>query len=154
MNETTRYSYERLAASDAVRLRQILDMFGVAFDNPEAYHHRQPDEAYLARLLGQAHFIAMAALCDGEVVGGLTAYVLDKCEQDRREIYIYDLAVLEAHRRKGVATGIIGELKRVARERGAFVIFVQADIDDAPAMGLYQSLGKRMTAHHFDIDVD
>jgi len=30
------------------------------------------------------------------VVGGLAAYVLEKFEQQRREIYIYDLAVSDA----------------------------------------------------------
>ncbi len=41
------------------------------------------------------------ALNDGLVVGGLTAYVLDKFEQARKELYIYNLAVSEAHRRLG-----------------------------------------------------
>ena len=55
------------------------------------------------------------------------AYELEKCEQDRRELYIYDLAILESHRRKGIATRLIEELKRLAKERDAYVIFVQAD---------------------------
>ena len=62
-----------------------------------------------------------------EVVGGLAAYELRKFERERREIFIYDLAVAQEHRRRGVATGAINELKRIARQRGAYVIFVQAD---------------------------
>ena len=58
-----------------------------------------------------------------EAVGGLAAYELDKFEQDRREIYIYDLAVVESHRRMGVATGLIGELKRIASERNVLRYF-------------------------------
>lgn len=42
-----------------------------------------------------------------EVVGGLAAHVLEKFEQDRREIYTYDLAISGAHRRRGVATRLI-----------------------------------------------
>jgi aminoglycoside 3-N-acetyltransferase I len=41
------------------------------------------------------------ALQDGEVVGGIAAYELIKFEQERSEIYIYDLAVAATHRRKG-----------------------------------------------------
>jgi aminoglycoside 3-N-acetyltransferase I len=88
-----------------------------------------------------------------EVVGGLAAYVLDKFEQDRREIYIYDLAVLEGHRRKGIATGLIDALRKIAAERNVYLIFVQADLGDAPAIALYESLGTKETAHHFDIEV-
>jgi aminoglycoside 3-N-acetyltransferase I len=88
-----------------------------------------------------------------EVVGGLAAYELDKFEQDRREIYIYDLAVLEGHRREGIATGMIDALRKIAAERDVYVIFVQADLEDGPAIALYESLGTKETAHHFDIDV-
>nr|WP_277883972.1 GNAT family N-acetyltransferase [Nostoc sp. FACHB-888] len=54
---------------------------------------------YLRQLLDSDYFIALAALKEGEVVGGLTAYKLKKFEQERSEIYIYDLAVAAAHRR-------------------------------------------------------
>ena len=88
-----------------------------------------------------------------EAVGGLAAYELDKFEQDRREIYIYDLAVVESHRRMGVATGLIGELKRIASERNVYVIFVQADTGDRPATATYEGLGTKKTSYHFDIEV-
>jgi aminoglycoside 3-N-acetyltransferase I len=51
------------------------------------------------------------------VVGGVAGYVLEKFEQQRREIYIYDLAVSDAHRRKGVATGTINALKNLNRRQ-------------------------------------
>jgi aminoglycoside 3-N-acetyltransferase I len=95
----------------------------------------------------------VAAMVDSEVVGGLAAYVLDKFEQDRREIYIYHLAVSEGHRRLGIATGLIDKLRSIAAERDVYVIFVQADLVDAPAIALYDSPGTKETAHHFDIEV-
>jgi len=76
------------------------------------------------------------------VVGGIAAYVLPKFEQARSEMYIYDLAVAESHRRQGVATAMIAELQKVATRRGVYVIFVQADHDDEPAICLYTKLGK------------
>jgi aminoglycoside 3-N-acetyltransferase I len=104
-------------------------------------------------LLSKQHFMAVAAMVDGEVVGGLAAYVLDKFEQERREIYIYDFAVSEGHRRLGIATGLIDKLRSIAAERDVYMIFVQADLVDAPAIALYDSLGTKETAHHFDIGV-
>jgi aminoglycoside 3-N-acetyltransferase I len=147
------HTFRTLAPGDVPLMKQLLVVFGTAFEDAVAYGSNVPDDAYLARLLGKEHFITLVALADGRVIGGLTAYQLDKFEQNRREIYIYDLAVLEQHRRKGVATGLICELKRVAVERDVYVIFVQADLVDAPAIALYESLGTKETAHHFDIEV-
>jgi aminoglycoside 3-N-acetyltransferase I len=87
------------------------------------------------------------------VVGGLVAYQLDKLESARSEIYIYDLAVAEAHRRRGIATALIERLQAIASERGAWVIFVQGDYGDDPAIALYEKLGTREDVMHFDIDV-
>ena len=108
-----------LNAADVVEFRSLLALFGSAFDDRKTYLSAQPDDDYLRRLLASDTFIAIATF-DGEtVVGGLAAYVLPKFEQARNEIYIYDLAVHEQHRRKGVATALITELKRLALERGA-----------------------------------
>jgi aminoglycoside 3-N-acetyltransferase I len=96
----------------------------------------------------------VVVVTDGDkVIGGLAAYELEKFEQDRREIYIYDLAVSEHHRRKGVATQLIDELRHVATRRRAYVIFVQADKGDIPAIRLYESLGTKEDVFHFDIAV-
>jgi aminoglycoside 3-N-acetyltransferase I len=141
------------AVSDVAVLKALLAAFGEAFGEPDTYGARVPDDAYLRALLAKPHFIAIAARSGGDVVGGLAAYVLEKFEQARSEIYIYDLAVLEAHRRQGVATGLIRELQRIAKERGAYVIFVQADLVDEPAIKLYESLGTREDVLHFDIPV-
>jgi aminoglycoside 3-N-acetyltransferase I len=89
----------------------------------------------------------------GEVVGGIAAYELKKFEQERSAIYIYDLAVAVGHRRQGIATALIAELQRIAAACGAYVIFVQADLGDAPAIALYTKLGTREDVLHFDIPI-
>lgn len=147
------YTFEQLATSDIQLLKDLLQVFGEAFEDIETYQGAVPEDDYLRSLLAMRHFIVVVARRDGEVVGGLAAYELQKFERDRREIYIYDLAVAKEHRRKGVATGLIAELKRVAANRGAYVIYVQADKDDAPAIALYQGLGRREDVYHFDFIV-
>jgi ribosomal protein S18 acetylase RimI-like enzyme len=132
-------------------MRAMLAMFGEAFGEVATYSSAQPDDAYLEQLLGRDHFIVLAALRDDEVVGGLAAYVLDKFERQRSEIYIYDLAVAEGHRRTGIATALIDALRRIARRLGAWVVFVQADRGDTPAIALYSKLGTREEVLHFDI---
>jgi aminoglycoside 3-N-acetyltransferase I len=134
-------------------MHAMLTMFGEAFGEAETYGAARPDDDYLARLLASDRFIALAAIEDAAVVGGLAAYVLDKFEQERSEIYIYDLAVAEPFRRTGIATALIEALRTFAAQRGAYVIFVQADPGDAPAVALYSKLGKREDVLHFDIAV-
>lgn len=143
-----------LGPDDLATMHGMLTMFGIAFGEESTFNDARPDDAYLRRLLGSDTFVAMAALKDGEVVGGLAAYELRKFEQARSEFYLYDLAVSEAHRRQGIATALIGELRRVAAERGAYVVFVQADLVDAPAIALYTRLGVREDVLHFDIATD
>ena len=143
----------RLAPHDTVLLHSMLDVFGAAFGDPQAYGKARPGESYCERLLGAENFIALVALSDAAVVGGLAAYELRKFEQERSEIYIYDLAVAQADRRQGIATALIEELREVARRRGAYVIFVQADHGDDAAIALYSKLGVREDVLHFDIAV-
>jgi aminoglycoside 3-N-acetyltransferase I len=147
------YSIRRVGADELDLMHGMLTLFGKAFDEPETFHSGRPDDAYLHRLLAGDTFIALAALDGGTVVGGLAGYELKKFEQPRSELYIYDLAVAESHRRQGVATALIGELKIIAAERGAWVIFVQADYGDDPAVALYTKLGVREDVMHFDIAV-
>ena len=131
----------------------MLNLFAREFEDTTAYSTRQPDDLYLARLLGSDTFIAIAAREGEQVVGGLTGYVLPKFEQPRTEFYIYDLAVASTHRRQGIATAMIQELRRLAAARGIYIIFVQADYGDEPAVAFYTKLGKREDVMHFDIEV-
>lgn len=147
------YSYKQLVPSNTAELKELLRVFGDAFEDHENYQSAVPGDEYLKSLLGKPHIIFLVAQNENEVVGGLVAYELEKFEQDRREIYIYDLAVSQTHRRAGVATSLINKLKSIAQERNAYVIFVQADKGDAPAIKLYESLGTKEEVYHFDIPV-
>lgn len=135
-------------------MEELLTLFGEVFEMLQTYGAARPGKAYMERLLGSDDFIALVALKEGRVVGGLAAYVLRKFEQERSEVYIYDLAVDGAHRRRGVATALIEAVKPIARDSGAHVILIQADQGDEPPIALYSKLGKREEILHFDIGVD
>jgi aminoglycoside 3-N-acetyltransferase I len=110
MSIAPQYTYRQLTSDDVTLLKELLRVFGHAFNDSETYQHAVPSDEYLTNLLGKENFIVVVAMMGKAVVGGLAAYVLEKFEQQRREIYIYDLAVSDAHRRKGVATGTINEM--------------------------------------------
>jgi aminoglycoside 3-N-acetyltransferase I len=143
----------RLTQDDVDLMRELNAVFAEAFEDVETYTEAPPDDAYFRQVLSRPHVIVMAAVKDGEVVGGLVAYVLDKLERARSEVYIYDLAVAEPHRRQGIAESLIAQLRKLAHEIGAWVVYVQADYGDDPAIALYEKLGVREEVMHFDLPV-
>ncbi|KQX87088.1 AAC(3)-I family aminoglycoside N-acetyltransferase [Variovorax sp. Root473] len=153
MSAPASHVIQQLRADDGPLMNVLLAVFGEAFDDAETYGASRPRPAYLRQLLDSDHFIALVAREGTQVIAGLAAYELKKFEQERSEIYIYDLAVAAAHRRKGVATALIRELQHIGARRGAWVIFVQADPPDEPAVALYAKLGAREDVLHFDIPV-
>lgn len=150
------YKIVRLLPGQVAQFREMNHMFAEVFGDATSYTARPPADAYLHDLLQKPHVIALAALNGKILAGGLVAYVLEKFEQERSEVYIYDLAVREKYRRRGIARGLILELRKIAKEIGAWVIYVQADKDEAdlPARQLYESLGEREDVFHYDIAVN
>ena len=145
------FHVRRLTRADIPLMLELSAMFGKAFNELDTYTKRPPSGGYLDRLLDNKEFVALAATQVGEVVGGLVAYELVKFEQERSEFYIYDLAVREDMRRRGVATVLIEEMQRIAAANSAEVVFVQADHGDDPAIALYSKLGRLEEVLHFDI---
>ena len=98
------FEIRQLTADDVALTEAVSTMFGEAFYEVATYTEKRPRAAYVRRLLGGESFVALAAIKQGDVVGGLAAYELQKFEQERSEIYIYDLAV-EAARRPDPQSG-------------------------------------------------
>lgn len=146
------YTYRQLSAFDVEPLKQLLVVFGVAFGEIQRHLTYTPDESHVRALLARPHIIVIVAELDGEVVGGMVAYELEKFEKKRSEIYIYDLAVAKKHRRRGIASRLIEEVRAIARERGVQDIFVQASRGDKAAIKLYEQFGKSEEPFHFDIN--
>jgi aminoglycoside 3-N-acetyltransferase I len=143
----------RIEPGHVALFRKLNALFGEVFEDRDTYQGEPPSDAYLEDLLAKEHVVALVAMTGEELLGGLVAYELDKFERARREFYVYDLAVDKAHRRRGIATALIEHLKTIAARRGAWVIFVQADYGDDPAIALYDKLGRREKVLHFDISI-
>jgi aminoglycoside 3-N-acetyltransferase I len=149
------FTTKRLDAADLDQMKTLLRLFGEVFNEPDTYQSAVPSDAYLReRLSDMAFFCVVAVDQPGTIIGGLAAYELKKFEQERSEVYIYDLAVDAGHRRRGIATALIRTLGEAARKRGAWVMFVQADVgeEDEAANALYRKLASEMiVANHYDI---
>ena len=144
----------RLAPGDDRYFSAMLDLFAEAFGDPDNYSSARPTSGYRKALLARDDVIALVALAGQDVIGALVAYQLRKFEQERSEFYIFDLAVAEQWRRRGVATAMIDDLKAIAKANGGWVVYVQADYGDEPAVALYTKLGTREDVMHFDLPLD
>ena len=142
----------RLGSQDVVLMQAANRLFADVFGE-DGYHGPPAGPDHLEKLLADDKFIALAAYVDGEMAGAIAAYELVKFEAERSEIYIYDLAVIDRYRRQGVATALIAAVQEIGRDKGAWVVFVQADPPDEPAVALYDKLGIREEVLHFDISV-
>ena len=142
---------QRVNDNDVGLMYELLCVFHEAFAEEEACRTPPPREGYLQKLLASNFFVVFAAMEEGRVVGGVTAYLLPQFKGEQTELYLYDLAVASTHRRRGIATSLIRELMVFGRKMNAPMVFVQADREDAPAIALYETFGTKKDVFHFDI---
>lgn len=57
------------------------------------------------------------------------------------EMFLYELAVDEAHRRKGIARALVNALGEIASGRGCYGMWVSTEPDNAAALATYRSAG-------------
>lgn len=151
-SESRSHVVRLLTPADIPQLRELNQLFGEAFRDRQTYCSEPPGDGYVRELLADPRIIVLVALVGTRVAGGLVAYELRKFERQRSEIYLYDLAVAESVRRRGIASVLLERLSGIATQRGASCVFVQADYVDAPAIALYERFGAREEVLHFDIN--
>jgi len=110
-----------------------------------------PSEAHWRQLLVKPDFFTLVARHKGEVVGGLTVYVLHRYYQVTPVAYIYDVGVAPAYQRQGVGKALIESLSQYCRENGFGEAYVEAETDDLPAVNFYRStqFSSELQATHF-----
>lgn len=138
-----------LAPEQATLLHELLEVYAEAFG--EDGIPPRTDVAYLGRLLGSGQILALVALQAGRVVGGLSGYVLPRLARANDEFYLYDLAVAEHARRRGIARALIDALQAIAKDRNYATIYVQAHPEDTPATALYTHYAEAQDVVHFEL---
>ena len=117
-------------------LNQLISVFENFF---EMEHFERPSQSHLKNLLAKENFFAVTAKTENKVIGGLTVYVLDQYYSEKPLAYIYDLAVLTEHQRKGVGKRLVAFTNAYCRQKGFEEVFVQADKIDDYAIDFYRS---------------
>ena len=122
---------------DLSKFTSLINLFNMVFEEES----KIGSEANSLRLLNSAGFIAIAAIAENEVVGGLTAYEFPIYYSDSSEIFLYDLAVKPEYQRLGVGRGLIQRLKEYCIENGIKDFFVMAHEEDEHAIEFYHATG-------------
>ena len=134
------FEIKHLAKEDLSKFTSLIQLFNTVFEeeNPTI-----GSEVNSLRLLDDNRFIAIVALTENEVVGGLTAYELPMYHWDASEIFLYDLAVKPEYQRMGIGKGLIQSLKEYCIKNGIKDFFVMAHEEDEHAVEFYRSTGGR-----------
>lgn len=127
----------RLDEIDLTLARTTFQLMAEVFDEERSVL----GDAYLASLLARRDFVAFAAIAGGQVVGGITAFLLPLTRREVSEAFIYDIAVHAAHQRKGIGRQLVAALRAAAAAAGVDVCFVPADNEDTHALDFYRNLG-------------
>lgn len=131
------FEIRRLKTEDASTFTALIELFNIVFEEDS----RVGSAAHLTKILSDEHFLALAALIDGRVVAGLTAYELPSYYSDSSEIFLYDLAVQPEYQRMGVGKALLQNLSDYCHENGIPIFFVLAHTEDQNAVEFYRSTG-------------
>ncbi|NKB66770.1 MAG: GNAT family N-acetyltransferase [Candidatus Latescibacteria bacterium] len=102
---------------------------------------RQPSLSHLQSVLGQETNYLIVASHGSTLTGFLTAYRMPSFTADTALIYLYEIEVAPAYRRRGIGRQMIDLLKELGQSSGAAEIWVGTENDNVAAKGLYQSTG-------------
>ena len=95
-----------------------------------------------ARFLGERGSHLLVGYVDGEPAGFVSGVEVTHPDKGT-EMFLYELAVDEAHRRRGHGRALIEALDALARERACVGMFVFVDDDNQGGRAAYRSAGGR-----------
>lgn len=130
MSENVTVALEDARSPDAARL---LDAMCTELS---ARYHRPPSPFVLEEVL-------VVARLDGDPVGCGALRQIDATTVEVKRMY-----VVPTSRRRGVARRVLGELERVAAERGNDKVILETGIFQPEALALYASAGYRRTENY------
>ena len=118
-----------LGPGDEDKVKQASGLFdGPARDKPTT------------RFLNDPNHHLLVAYEDGRPVGFVSGVELTHPDKGT-EMFLYELAVDEAFRRRGIGRALAAALAGLARQRGCYGMFVLTDDDNQAAQATYRSAG-------------
>jgi ribosomal protein S18 acetylase RimI-like enzyme len=112
---------------------------GIMIAAPDLFDH-PPTEEWTRRFLTAPLHHLLVALAGGVAVGLITG--VETTHPDKgTEMFLYELSVLEDHRRQGTGRALVDALAALARERGCYGMWVGTESGNAAALATYRAAG-------------
>jgi ribosomal protein S18 acetylase RimI-like enzyme len=99
------------------------------------------DSAAASRFLGEPGHHLLVAYDHGDRPVGFISGVELTHPDKGTEMFLYELGVDEAARRRGIGRALVEALAELARERGCYGMFVLTDDENAAALATYKGAG-------------
>ncbi len=126
----------RLTQTDKALGKQLFVLMASVFDEDAEVL----GDPYVEAILSNPAFWALAVWDGDTLLGGLTAHALPMTRSAGKELFIYDLAVLPDHQRRGAGRALVQTLRQQAAAEGFDNVFVPADVEDTHALEFYRAL--------------
>jgi ribosomal protein S18 acetylase RimI-like enzyme len=106
-------------------------------------------DAHLRRALRNPSCYFIVCLIDSAPAGYLSAFGFPAIDDDCSQVYLYDIVVAEKHRRKGIGSRMIEELKRHCRMDGADHIWLGTSLENVVAQRTFEGTGARKVSETY-----
>ena len=110
---------------------------------------RVASDAHLRRALENPACYFIICLIDSMPVGYLSAYGFPAIDTDCSQVYLYDIIVAEGHRRKGIGSRMIEELKVHCEADGADHIWLGTSLENEAAQRAFEGTGARKVSETY-----
>jgi aminoglycoside 3-N-acetyltransferase I len=145
------FKISRIQENDTKRFIEFVELLNEVFEEP----NKVASKRQLKKLLSRRDFHAVVAIKEDKIIGGLTAYELERYYTDKSELYIYDIAVKTELHNQGIGKELINYLKDYSTNNGIETIFVEAHSEDEQAVKFYEStFGKSEKVDHFNFEIE
>lgn len=145
-----KFKISRLRENDLLLFIKLVELLNEVFEE----YYTVASKERLKKLLSKSEFYAIVIVKNDAIVGGLTAYELQRYYNDKSELYIYDMAVKTELHNQGLGKALINYLKDYGALKGIQTIFVEAHSEDIQAVKFYEStFGKSEKVDHFNFEL-
>jgi ribosomal protein S18 acetylase RimI-like enzyme len=100
-----------------------------------------PSEAMMADRLSDSGRILLVVEKADEPIGYALGYRLERVDGVKPMLFLYEVEVSAAHRRRGIGRALVEEMKRIARDERVLKMWVETNVSNKAANRLYRALG-------------
>jgi ribosomal protein S18 acetylase RimI-like enzyme len=98
-------------------------------------------QSHLRQALSDESYYFIICLIDSTPAGYLSAFRFPNIDQDNLQVYLFEIEVGKPYRRKGIASGMIEELKGQCQADKVSLIWIGTDLANTAAQRTFEKAG-------------